>query len=94
MKAKEITEFSPYQSPAIEATNFLMSFALDFDAREQLEQDKPAFLKRCNLTAEAKEILSESNSHRLLAKLNAEDIASLLLVVLILETVTTDIIVL
>jgi hypothetical protein len=94
MKVKEITEFFPYQSPAIEATNFLMSFALDFDAREQFEQDKRAFLERCNLTIEAKEILSEPNSHTLLAKLNAEDVSSQLLVVLILETVTTDIIVL
>ena len=94
MKAKQITEFSPYQSPAIEATNFLMTFALDFDAREQFDQDKCAFLDRCNLSAEAKEILFEPNSNTLLAKLNAQDVSSMMMVVLILETVTTDIIVL
>ncbi|WP_434026635.1 hypothetical protein [[Pseudomonas] boreopolis] len=93
MKIEDAPEILPFQSPAEEVANFLMGFALDFDARELFEQDKAAFLKTSDLTREAQAILAEPNANTFLGKLNATEVAAAI-VVLILETVTTDIIVL
>jgi hypothetical protein len=93
MRIDEVTTTLPFRSPADEVADFLMTFALDFDARERLEEDREAFLRESDLSDEAKTILAESNANTFLGKINAEEVA-MMMVVLVLETITTDIIVL
>lgn len=71
---------------------FLVNFAVDVDARERFADSKKEYLETTSLSAGAKEILLERNSDMLLRKLKQE--TSLLMAVIVLETVTTDIIVL
>lgn len=93
MRVDEVTSPLPFHIPANEVSEFLMGFALDFDARERLDEDKDAFLQECDLSDEARSMLSEPTANTFLGRIHATEVA-LALIVLVLETVTTDIIVL
>lgn len=94
MRIDEMPTPLPLQVPANEVSEFLMGFALNFDARERLDEDKNAFLQECDLSDEARSMLAEPNANTFLGKIHANQVTSALLAVLVLETVTTDIIVL
>lgn len=93
MRVDEVANPLPFHIPANEVSEFLMGFALDFDARERLDEDKDAFLQECDLSDEARSMLSEPTANTFLGRIHATEVA-LALIVLVLETVTTDIIVL
>ena len=80
------------KGPAEEVAQFLIRFSTDVEARENFALDKQAYLSRTDLSDEAKEILLEPDSGLLLKKLHHTSAA--LIAVLVLETVTTDVIVL
>ena len=76
----------PANPSAEEATQFLMGFSVDAEARERFANDKEQFLKQADLSEAAKEILRTSNANFLLRELNNNK-ASALLTVAVLETV-------
>ncbi len=75
MKMTTATALQPLKHPAEEVTQFLMGFALDFDAREAFEDDKQGFLEKITLSKEAKEIIAEPDATTFLVKINATEVA-------------------
>ena len=77
---------------AEEAARFLVGFSTDAEARERFAIDKEAFLRESDLSEGAREILMAPNANTLLRELNQTSAS--LLAVIILETVTTEVVVL
>lgn len=91
-KLHAASEKQPLDKAASEVTNFLTGFAVDSKKREKFAIDKEAFLKESDLSEDAKEILRAPNANLLLRKLNETTAA--ILAVIVLETVTTEVVVL
>jgi len=85
----DVKEDRDSRNAAEEVAQFLMRFATDVEAREKLAADKEAFIAQADLSEEAKKIIAQPSANVLLGKL-APETASLM-VVIILETVTTDV---
>lgn len=76
---------------AEEAADFLVRFACDPRARDAFAQNRASCLAGAGLSDDAQKIISADTSDTLLRELKAESAA--VLVVVVLETVTTDIVV-
>ena len=74
-----------------EAVKFLMEFSLDSAKRTKMRVDKAAFLAETDLSEEAKALVQPEDSKLLLSAVTQG--SAEMLIVVVLETVTTDVIV-
>ncbi len=78
-------------TPRDEVMDFMIELSEDANKREAFASNREAYLKRSKLTNKAKQIIMLANQRLVLAALKGKGVR--LIFVIILETVTTDVIV-